>query len=67
MAICIVWTSDGYLCPRDGDVGWTGNQSEAGHFLSQQEAEDTAEGLNYEVGEYKVIPLSSAPEKLNRN
>lgn len=55
----VVKTSDGYLCPRDGDVGWTPDLAAAGRFDSQDEAEDTATVIGYHLGEFEVTPVAA--------
>lgn len=60
----VVKTADGYLCPRDGDVGWTPKIEGAGHFYDEGEASDTAMLNGYSVGEFEVLPVAVA--RLNR-
>lgn len=64
MKAFVVKTADGYLCPRDGDVGWTSQLDEAGHFFDQGEAGDTAELAGYGAGEFEVVPVDTP--SLNR-
>lgn len=66
MRAYIVKTPDGYLHPHDGDVSWTDDESKAGHFLDEEEADDTAQNLQYPQGSYRVIPVEVTPEKLVR-
>ncbi|WP_349583975.1 tyrosine-type recombinase/integrase [Vogesella oryzagri] len=61
--VWIVKTPDGYLCPLDGDVGFAEAEEDAGHFLSPEEAEGTAELIG---GWYEVIRVLVPADSLNR-
>lgn len=65
MKAFVVKTTDGYLCPKDGGVGWTANLDDAGHFNIKDEASDTAELAGYASGEFEIVPVEV--EHLNRN
>lgn len=57
-----VRTDNGYLCPQDGLVGHTADESEAGHFFSVDEAHDTAMAVGYIKGDYWIIPVKAVAE-----
>lgn len=64
--VFIVRTRDGYLYPSDGDVSWTDDKDRAGHFLSGDEANDTAQALGYGIGSFQVIPVDVDENRLIR-
>lgn len=57
MRAYIVKTGDGYLFPYEGDVSFTDNERQAGHFSNINEAHDTAKGIGYVAGNYQIIPV----------
>ncbi len=56
-----VKTDNGYLRPQDGIVSYTTTESEAGHFLTVDEAHGAAAGLGYSKGDYWLIPVKAIP------
>jgi len=61
--VWIVKTPDGYLCPMDGDVGFVDEECDAGHFLDEEEARDTAMLVG---GPFDVVKVMVPADKLNR-
>jgi hypothetical protein len=62
----IVKTSDGYLYPFAGDVSLTDDKEQAGHYLSTDEARQTAEERGYYDGGFEIVRVEIDEHKLNR-
>jgi hypothetical protein len=62
----IVKTDDGYLYPFAGDVSLTDDVSQAGHFLSTEEARALAESRGYYDGGFEVLRVDVEEARLNR-
>lgn len=62
----IVKTSDGYLYPFAGDVSLTDDASQAGHFLSAEEARELAASRGYYNGGFEVLRVEVEESSLNR-
>ncbi len=62
----IVKTQDGYLYPFADDVSLTDEVSQAGHFLSTDEAREMAESRGYYDGGFDIIRVEVEQEKMNR-
>lgn len=62
----IIKTRDGYLYPFAGDVSLTDDPSQAGHYMSADEARQTAESRGYYDGGFDIIRVEVDPAKLNR-
>lgn len=58
----IVRSGDSYLCPQDGDVGYTTNLNEAGRFGSEEEAQEA--GRDHCDPGFVVMPFPSIDERL---
>lgn len=62
----IVKTHDGYLYPFADDVSLTDDESQAGHFLSTEEACNMAELGGYDDGKFHIIRVEVDEAKINR-
>lgn len=62
----IVRTPDGYLYPFADDVSLTDDQTQAGHFLSTEEACEVAESRGYYDGRFNVLRVEVDESRLNR-
>ncbi len=62
----IVRTPEGYLYPFAGDVSLTDDPSLAGHFMSTDEARETAELRGYYDGNFDVLRVEVDEQRLNR-
>lgn len=62
----IVKTGDGYLYPFAGDVSLTDHEDQAGHYLSMDEAQRTAQARGYREGTYEVLAVEVDEKKLIR-
>jgi hypothetical protein len=62
----IIKTADGYLYPFADDVSLTDDPSQAGHYLSTEEARETAESRGYYDGGFDIIRVEVDRSKLNR-
>lgn len=62
----IIKTRDGYLYPFAGDVSLTDDQSQAGHFMSVDEACQVAEERGYYDGNFDVLRVEVDENRLNR-
>lgn len=58
----IVRSGDSYLCPKDGDVGYTTDLAEAGTFGSVEEAMDA--GRDHCDPGFVVMPVPGVDERL---
>lgn len=63
----IVRTQEGYLYPFAGDVSLTDDESQAGHFLSTDEACEVASSRGYYDGHFQVLRVEVDESRLNRN
>lgn len=61
----IVKTHDGYLYPFAGDVSLTDDESQAGHFLSTEEAREMAESRGYYDGGFDILRVEVDDAKMN--
>lgn len=61
----IVKTHDGYLYPFAGDVSLTDDESQAGHFLSTEEAREMAESRGYYDGGFDILRVEVDEAKMN--
>lgn len=61
----IVKTHDGYLYPFAGDVSLTDDASQAGHFLSTEEAREMAESRGYYNGGFDILRIEVEEAKMN--
>lgn len=62
----IVKTHDGYLYPFAGDVSLTDDQTQAGHFLSTEEAREMAESRGYYNGGFDILRVDVDEARMNR-
>lgn len=62
----IVKTHDGYLYPFADDVSLTDDASQAGHFLSADEARELAESRGYYDGRFEVLRVEVEAAQMNR-
>lgn len=62
----IVRTPEGYLYPFAGDVSLTDDPSQAGHFLSTDEAREVAALGGYYDGNFDVLRVEVDETHLNR-
>ncbi|WP_019140456.1 hypothetical protein [Noviherbaspirillum massiliense] len=62
----IVKTPDGFVYPFAGDASLTDNEKQAWHFLSTDEARDTAEKLGYYDDRFEILAVEVEEGKLNR-
>lgn len=62
----IVKTHDGYLYPFADDVSLTDDASQAGHFLTADEARELAESRGYYDGGFEILRIEVEKEQLNR-
>lgn len=61
----IVRSGDSYLCPQDGDVGYTSNLNEAGRFGSEEEAREA--GRDHCDPGFVVMPFPSIDDRLRES
>lgn len=52
----IVKSGGEFLFPLFGDVSWTSDETQAGHFLSIEEARATMEGMEW-FDNYEILPI----------
>jgi hypothetical protein len=62
----IVKTPDGYLYPFAGDLSLTDDETQAGHFMSTDEARETAEVRGYYDGGFEILRVDVDERRLNR-
>ena len=66
MHVYIVKTPDGYLYPFADDVSLTDDPSQAGHYMSTDEAREMAESRGYYDGGFDIIRVEVDRAQLNR-